>query len=143
MYFVVDLEGRTILELTPQVVLVEIQDGGLIDDEDVLNRARMLGRPIIISNELDYEAVINRARRLGHPIIISNEPTLMRDCPYCTASRKEKRKVAEKVLSRIVAQEISGVSYRCVTAAGDTDLILARRLMKKLKKMVNDDLQLR
>lgn len=142
MYVVVDLEGRTILELTPQVVFVEIPDAGLdagLDDEDVLTRARMLGHPIIISKELDYEDVVNRARRLGRPIIISNEPTQISDCPYCTASRKEKRKAAEKILSRIVAQEISGDSYRCVIPE-DTDLVLARRLMKKLKKMVNDDL---
>ena len=114
MFCVVDLEGGTILEVTSQVVIVEIPNFGL-DDEYVLNRARMFGRPNIVSDE----------------------PTRISDCPHCNVSRKKKRKAAEKVLSHIVAQE---VSYRCVTAE-DTDLVLARRLMKKLKKMVNDDQQ--
>ena len=114
MFCIVDLEGGTILELTSQVVLVEIPDACLDDDECVLNRARMFGRPIIMSNK----------------------PTQMGGCPHCTASRKKKRKAAEKVLSHIVAQEVSGVSYRCVIAE-DADLVLARRLMK----MVNDDQQ--
>ena len=118
MFCIVDLEGQTILELTSKVVLVEIPEADLDYDECVLNRARMFGRSIIMSNK----------------------PTQMGGCPHCSASLKKKRKAAEKVLSHIVAQEISGVSYRCVTPVS-TDLVLAHRLMKKLKKMVNDEQQ--